>query len=213
MRVSSTSANSASTKSAAASARRSPQQNRAELRRASFLQAAEQLFGSLGYEAVTMTAIAELAHASIGTLYDYFPDKPAIATAIVARYSEDSHAFWAQILQQPAARRKSTLADTFIQGILQFVAERPGYLPLLDAPFAITRTRKAREPLRKTIAAALQTLKPTLTPDTAFLHAQVIVEIMKGMLNVYRQASPKDQELTIAEFKKVMRLYLTQTLA
>ncbi|HEY1576496.1 MAG TPA: TetR/AcrR family transcriptional regulator, partial [Terracidiphilus sp.] len=75
------------------------------------------------------------------------------------------------------------------------------------------RTKAAREPLRRTIATALQNLKPSLSADRAFLNAQVIVEIIKGMLGVYHQATLKDREAVITEFKKVMRLYLTDTLA
>nr|WP_144312482.1 TetR/AcrR family transcriptional regulator [Terriglobus saanensis] len=198
--------------STSANPRRRPQQNRAEVRRASFLQAAEQLFGTLGYESVTMTAIAEQAQASIGTLYDYFPDKPALALVLITQYMHEAEAHWAKFLQQPPARGKASIADVFIEGILEFARNRPAYLPLFGAPLGFTRTKADREPLRRTIAAALQNLKPGLPADHAFLNAQVIVEIIKGMLGVYRQATPKDREAVVTEFKKVMRLYLTDTL-
>jgi AcrR family transcriptional regulator len=193
--------------------RRRPQQNRAELRRASFLDAAEQLFATLGYEAVTMTAIALKAQASIGTLYDYFSDKPALALALITQYTHEAEAYWAERLEHPPSRGRAALADLFIEGILEFVRDRPAYLPLFGAPLAYARTRAARQPLRRTIAAALMRLKPSLPADQAFLHAQVIVEIIKGLLGVYRQASLKEREPVVTEFKKVMRLYLTDTLA
>ncbi|RSL18403.1 TetR family transcriptional regulator [Edaphobacter aggregans] len=199
--------------STSANPRRRPQQNRAEVRRASFLQAAEQLFGTLGYEAVTMTAIAEQAQASIGTLYDYFPDKPTLALALITQYIREAEVHWAKLLQRPPARTKASIADVFIEGILEFANDRIAYLPLLGAPLAYARTKAAREPLRRTIATALQNLKPSLSADRAFLNAQVIVEIIKGMLGVYRQATLKDREAVVTEFKKVMRLYLTDTLA
>lgn len=160
-----------------------------------------------------MTAIADLAHASIGTLYDYFPDKPALALALITRYTEEAEAHWAKLLQRPPARGRASLADVLIDGILAFVRDRPAYLPLLGAPLALTRSRAAREPLRRTFAVALQNLKPGLASDRAFLNAQVIVEIIKGMLGVYRQATPKDRDAVVTEFKKVMRLYLTHALA
>jgi AcrR family transcriptional regulator len=183
------------------------------VRRASFLRAAEQLFGTEGYEGVTMTAIAELAGASIGTLYDYFPDKPALALALITQYIHEAEAHWAKYLQRPPARGRAAIADVFIEGILEFVRDRPAYLPLFGAPLGYARTKIAREPLRRTIAGALQNLKPSLSADQAFLNAQVIIEIIKGMLGVYRQAAPKDRDAVVAEFKKVMRLYLADTLA
>lgn len=172
------------------------------------LRAAEQLFGSAGYESVTMTAIAEQANASIGTLYDYFPDKPAVALALLTQYTHEADAHWAKFLQPPSAQSGDSVADVFIEGVLEFVRDRPAYLPLFGAPIVHTRSRAAREPLRRTIAAALQNVKPGLSADQAFLTAQVMVEIIKGMLRVYRQAAAKDREAVIAEFKKVMRLYL-----
>jgi AcrR family transcriptional regulator len=183
------------------------------VRRASFLQAAEVLFGTAGYEAVTMTAIAEKAQASIGTLYDYFPDKHALALTLITQYTHEAEAHWAKLLQHSPSHGAASIADVFIEGILEFVRDRPAYLPLFGAPLAYVRTKSAREPLRRTIADALQNLKPSLPANQAFLNAQVIVEIIKGMLGVYRQASIKDREAVVAEFKKVMRLYLTDTLA
>ena len=160
-----------------------------------------------------MTAIAEQAQASIGTLYDYFPDKAAVALVLITQYTLEAEAHWAKFLQQPSAHGKAAIADVFIEGILEFIRDRPAYLPLFGAPLAYARTRIAREPLRRTIAAALQNLKPNLPADRAFLNAQVIVEIIKGMLGVYRQATLKDRGAVVTEFKKVMRLYLTDTLA
>ena len=159
-----------------------------------------------------MTAIAERAQASIGTLYDYFPDKQALALVLIAQYVHEAEEHWAELLQRPSARGKADIADTFIEGILEFARERPAYLPLIGAPIAFTRTKAAREPLRRTIAAALRNLKPSLSADEAFLNAQVIVEVIKGMLAVYRLETPKERESVVAEFKKVMRLYLTDTL-
>ena len=71
----------------------------------------------------------------------------------------------------------------------------------------------AREPLRRTIADALQNIKPSLSGDRAFLSSQVIIEIIKGMLGVYRQATRTERKRVVAEFKRVLRLYLGDTLA
>ena len=160
-----------------------------------------------------MTAIAEQAQASIGTLYDYFPDKPALALVLITQYTHEAEEHWAKVVQLLPGRSKVAIADTFIEGMLEFVRERPAFLPLFGAPLAYARTKAAREPLRRTIAAALQNLKPGLPADRAFLNAQVIVEIIKGMLGVYRQATVRDREDVVSEFKKVMRLYLTDTLS
>jgi AcrR family transcriptional regulator len=62
--------------------RRVPQQDRGERRVAEVLEAAARVIGERGYDAATMTEIAERAGASIGALYQYFPNKEAIARAL-----------------------------------------------------------------------------------------------------------------------------------
>jgi AcrR family transcriptional regulator len=173
---------------------------------------AARLIGQLGYEAVTMTAIAEQAEASIGTLYDYFPDKQAIALALKAQYTEEADAYWKALLRNPAGLTRAALADLFVEGALMLVRDRPAYLPLMGASVAYSRSHSLRRPLRKTIVGALQTMNPKLAEDRAFITADVIVQLIKGLLTVYREAAPKEREKVTQEFKKLLRLYLMESL-
>ena len=61
----------------------SPQQERSTRRLAGILDAAAKIFVEVGYEAATVTAIAERSGSSIGALYNYFPDKQCIAYTLV----------------------------------------------------------------------------------------------------------------------------------
>ncbi len=155
-----------------------------------------------------MTAIAEQAQASIGTLYDYFPDKQAIGFALMLQYAEEGDAHWKALLSNPAGLTKAALADLFVEGALTMVRERPAYLPLLGASVVFKRSASLRQPLRRTIAESLRTLNPKLSEDDAFISAQVIVQLIKGLLSVYREAAPKQREQVTAEFKRLFRLYL-----
>ncbi len=159
-----------------------------------------------------MTAIAEQAKASIGTLYDYFPDKQAIAVALKIQLTEQADARWKVLLSNPAGIPKAALADLFIEGALTLVRELPAYLPLMGAPVAYTRSASLRRPLRKTIVGALQTMNPSLPDDRAFITAEVIVQLIKSLLTLYREAAPKERAQVAEEFKKLMRLYLVEAL-
>ena len=180
------------------------------MRRAKFLEVAAHLIGELGFEAVTMTAIAEHSHASIGTLYDYFPDKQTLAQALAAQYAEEADGHWKRLLEGASTLKKAALADLFVEGALAFARERPAYLPLIGAPFFYSRSAAARRPLRRTFADALRRLNPKLTADRAFLSAQIIVELIKGLLAVCKQIDPKDTDLVTVEFKRLMRNYLIE---
>lgn len=68
--------------------RRQPQQLRGQRRIEAILDAAERLFAVTGYEATSTNQIAAAARTSIGSLYQFFPNKEAILQALVARSQE-----------------------------------------------------------------------------------------------------------------------------
>ncbi|MFI1989141.1 TetR/AcrR family transcriptional regulator [Actinoplanes sp. NPDC020271] len=59
---------------------------RAELTRQRILTAAAHVFAEHGYAAGTTNRIAERARISIGSLYQYFPNKDAILAALLVRH-------------------------------------------------------------------------------------------------------------------------------
>lgn len=69
-------------KKPAAPVRRQPRQARARETARAILQAAAALLAERGYGGVTTNAIAERAGVSIGSLYQYFPDKGAILSVL-----------------------------------------------------------------------------------------------------------------------------------
>lgn len=66
--------------------RRKPRQVRAELTRERILTAAAHVFSEHGYAAGTTNRIAERARISIGSLYQYFPNKDAILAALLIQH-------------------------------------------------------------------------------------------------------------------------------
>jgi AcrR family transcriptional regulator len=63
--------------------RKTPRQHRAVETRARILDAARQEFAARGYSAGTTNRIAAAAHMSVGSLYQYFPNKDAILVELV----------------------------------------------------------------------------------------------------------------------------------
>ncbi|MEU6604048.1 TetR/AcrR family transcriptional regulator [Streptomyces shenzhenensis] len=66
--------------------RKQPRQARAELTRQRILTAAAQVFAEYGYAAGTTNRIAEQARISIGSLYQYYPNKDAILIELLNRH-------------------------------------------------------------------------------------------------------------------------------
>ncbi|HEX6355490.1 TetR/AcrR family transcriptional regulator [Actinophytocola sp.] len=66
--------------------RKQPRQVRAELTRQRILTAAAHIFAEYGYAAGTTNRIAERARISIGSLYQYYPNKDAILAELLTRH-------------------------------------------------------------------------------------------------------------------------------
>jgi AcrR family transcriptional regulator len=71
------------------SVRRQPKQRRARLTVEAVLDAVARILKRGGPDAVTTNRIAEVAGVSIGSVYQYFPDKRAIYTALHQRHIEE----------------------------------------------------------------------------------------------------------------------------
>jgi AcrR family transcriptional regulator len=69
--------------------RREPKQQRSRQTVEAVLEAVQRVLKRQGAEAVTTNRIAEAAGVSIGSLYQYFPDKQAIFTALYDRHVDE----------------------------------------------------------------------------------------------------------------------------
>jgi AcrR family transcriptional regulator len=190
-----------------------PQQDRSTRRLAGFLHAAAELFAAVGYEATTMQAIADHSDSSIGALYNYFPDKESIAATLRQRYSEDLQLRVKTLVMESNNLSADRFAESFIECIIDFVQGRPAWLNLLAAPLSFRREPSARRDLRSTIADAFRSKNPLLSSERALLAANVVVQMVKGMTALWREAEAKSRDLVAAEFRKVLTSYLQGVLS
>lgn len=68
-------------------ARRAPTQRRSRERMERILDVAAQVIAERGSDSMRMSEVADLAGISIGSLYQYFPDKAAIVRTLFQRYN------------------------------------------------------------------------------------------------------------------------------
>ena len=80
--------------------RKKPVQNRSRETVEVIFQAAAQVFSKNGYAATTTDRIAEQAGVSIGSLYQYFPNKDTILLGLVERHIEEGRAFAIKLLEE-----------------------------------------------------------------------------------------------------------------
>lgn len=189
--------------------RRAPQQDRATRRMTAFLEAAEALFADLGFDAVTMTAIAERAGSSIGALYSYFPDKKAIALALIDTYAGQINEHWRNLFEEVMTYSSRDFSERFIDRFLDFIAEHPAYLQLQAAPIRLRRSRPAKRAFRASLVEALRQRVPALGAEAAELRVEVMLQIVQGMVRTYNDTAPSARASVIAEFKTALASYLS----
>ncbi|MFG1665474.1 TetR family transcriptional regulator [Streptomyces sp. Y7] len=97
--------------------RRTPQQARSRARLARVLQAAERVLVNEGAQALTTTRIAAEAKVSVGSLYQYLPDRDAIVDALAAGYFARLEATMDDLVRSATAERwedpVGVLIDTY----------------------------------------------------------------------------------------------------
>ena len=189
--------------------RRAPQQDRSTRRVAAFLEAAEVLFADLGFEAATMTAIAERSGSSIGALYSYFPDKKAIALALLDTYAGQIREHWRPLFDQIVAYSAEDFSERFIDRFLDFVAEHPAYLQLQAAPIRLRRSTSAKRAFRASLVEALRRRVPALGQRPAELRAGVMLQIVRGLIQMYNDADAYERANVIKEFKAALAGYMS----
>lgn len=94
-----------------ASARRQPVQQRSQERLERILDVARNLIAQHGSEPLKMSEVAEKAEISIGSLYQYFPDKRSILRSLALHYLDENRRCIAEGLA--SVRDKATLAQAF----------------------------------------------------------------------------------------------------
>jgi AcrR family transcriptional regulator len=100
----------------ASPARRSPKRSRnPEASRRALIEAAAQLFNSVGYHGTDSNRIAIAAGYTPGTFYTHFEDKRAIFLEVYRRWLDDEIAAIAAALEQDAPSKRVRLARVVLE--------------------------------------------------------------------------------------------------
>jgi AcrR family transcriptional regulator len=123
-----------------ASSRRRPKQRRARQTVEAILDAVLRILKREGARAVNTNRIAEVAGVSIGSLYQYFPDKGAIFAALHQRHVEEIDRMVEKTLVQNARASLDALMRAMIEAMIEAHSSDP---ELYDALFAEVPQRAA----------------------------------------------------------------------
>jgi len=101
--------------------RKTPRQERSRRTVERILDAAARIFDEQGYSAATTNDIADEAEVSVGSLYQYFPNKDALLVALTTRHIEHTTAGLADLLSGLDAE---TGFDRILRKVVDFLVEQ-----------------------------------------------------------------------------------------
>ena len=189
-----------------------PQRDVGRQRVAELLQAAAAVFQERGFEAATMAEIAARADAKIGSLYRFFPNKDAVADALMRRYAEALQAEYDAIHAHAADATPQELADILIDLLVKLRPQAGALTAILDSR---TDWTEARRRLRAQTLAGIKTALTTCAPDLDDLEADdvaaVVLSNMKTMWGMAKKAVPTTPGAP-DQLRLMNRLYLAAVL-
>lgn len=197
-----------------AGARRKPSQRRSQATVTAILDAAARVFEARGFEAGTTNHVAELAGVSIGSLYEYFPNKDAMVVALVERELERERARLLALLA-PAATPAELAGQlhAFVETVVELHARRPALHRILfdqadHPPAAHACVLRFEEALAHALAASLRSAAPALAdPD---LTAHLIVQTTESLAHrfVLRGIHDLDRAGFVSELTRLLAGYV-----
>jgi AcrR family transcriptional regulator len=198
----------------AAAAAPKKRQARGERRIAEILTAAGQVFAESGYSATTTNAIAARAGVSPGTLYQYFPNKEAIADALAERYGAQLDELQNLLaVPDPASVSLTDLVGRALDPMLAFHVENPACTVLFAGPDVPQWLADLHAPLHASMLARVEAfialLAPGLPADDLRRSAEVTVGAFKGLLLPLMAADEQERPAVQAEIGRLFIGYFT----
>jgi len=199
------------------SLRRRPRQARGERRLDKILAAAAVVFAKVGYEAATTNAIARQAGASIGSLYQFFPNKEAILHALAARYLAELRAVHDRMLDEQAVHVPlGALYDRIIGLLADFHAAHPAFMNLFmgstASAFLAAAAKQLTEECIDRVDRLMAAREPRIPAPRRRLCATINVNVIKTLLPLSQSLAPEARAGLFIEIKELLMAHMMKVI-
>jgi len=194
-----------------------PRQARGKRREADLLRAAGEVFAESGYADATTNAIAARAGVSPGTLYQFFPNKEAMAEALAHRYAAALGALHESALR-PGAEDGTleAMLDRIVDPLLRFHRGAPGFEAIFSGSAVSAELASLGRAIHEEVRCRLEEILGARAPGLARIEvrrmAEVSVQVFKAMLPLATAGSAASRRWAACELKTVLRRYLEPAL-
>lgn len=170
------------------------------------------MFAEVGFEAASTNLIAARAGVPIGSVYQFFPNKEAIAEALadrfVQRLRETQTIFGPEIESLPL----DDLIDHVIDPLVAFHVAHPGFQALFTGSLVSPRLAAAIAAFLSAVVSRAEIMlavrAPWLSAERRARCARVSVEIVRALLPLIVGSNPSERDAMITELKAAQRGYL-----
>lgn len=195
--------------------RKLPKQSRSRDSVEAILQAAAQVFERHGYAAGTTNRIAARAGVSIGTLYQYFPNKDAILVALVREHlAEGIAALQPHLLSLREGARVEDVLPGIVQAMVSLHSTAPALHRVLFEETQLPRSLRAQlealEDQLVELTASTLTADPDPHAGDPHLRARVVITTIEALTHrlVLRPPRGVSMEALASEITRVVRVYM-----
>ncbi|AWE50379.1 TetR/AcrR family transcriptional regulator [Streptomyces nigra] len=188
-------------------------QARGERRIAQLLEAAAAVFTTTGYSAASTNAIAREAGVSPGTLYQFFPNKEAIAIELGGRLMRQMRETYGEALApvDPTTSLEEAVTAA-VDRFITFNCDHPVFFTLMHGPDVPGRIAEDHDALHATLLSRIEALLSSLLPDAAPADltrtAQMCLGLYKAGLELVLAHEGAEREAYVRELKNVLIRYL-----
>lgn len=195
--------------------RRTPVQARAKERIERMLDATEEVFAEVGYDKATTNMIASRARTSVGSVYEFFGNKEALAEALAHRYVGELTALYGEVLGDDPGGR-DVIVVKVVDALDGFYTRHPGVAPLLRGWQGSEDLHAAGAVLEASFVEHVERLiairRDSVDSRRRRVVAQVCTSVLRCTLDDLATAPERERSERLAELKLVLTSYLAAAL-
>lgn len=160
--------------------RKIPRQARARATVEAIIVATAQLLTEQGFDVLTTARAAERAGVSVGSLYQYFPNKQALAAAVVDHYGEKFATSFIQAIEERSDGTLGESVDVMIHAAFVSHPHEPAlHRTLIELARRVDRVEKNTQfsnRIARTIERKLARHRDEIAPDLDIADAAALIE-------------------------------------
>ena len=192
---------------------RAPRRARGQLRVEALLAAAAEVFAGKGFDAATMTEIAAQSESSIGSLYQFFRTKEAVAEALVQTQIDALWQRFDALADRAAALSTPELGRLLARFFVDFRSAHPSFATLVEMPGPpLQVVASVRRDVRVRVEDVLVRHAPGVDRKALHAMAPVVQHSMKIAIQLRSDLDGAERTAAMRELDAMLAGYLVARL-